>query len=59
MQARDKTVKVGMLEWTEVGMDLSPFTWNLKKIQNRRKYHHSLKEHPMFSKIAKFGGEML
>ena len=22
-------------------------------------YHHSLKEHPMFSKIAKFGCEML
>ena len=30
-----------------------------EKIQNRQKYHHSLKEHPMFSKIAKFGCEML
>ena len=30
-----------------------------EKIQNRQKYDHSLKEHPMFSKIAKFGCKML
>ena len=36
-----------------------PFHMKFEKIQNRQKYHHSLKEHPMFSKIAKFGCEML
>ena len=36
-----------------------PFYMKFEKIQNRQKYHHSLKEHPMFSKIAKFGCEML
>ena len=36
-----------------------PFYMEFEKIQNRQKYHHSLKEHPMFSKIAKFGCEML
>ena len=42
-----------------VSMDLSPFYMKFEKIQNRQKYHHSLKEHAMFSKIAKFGCEML
>ena len=36
-----------------------PFYMKFEKIQNRQKYHHSLKDHPMFSKIAKFGCEML
>ena len=36
-----------------------PFYMKFQKIQNGQKYHHSLKEHPMFSKIAKFGCEML
>ena len=36
-----------------------PFYMKFEKLQNRQKYHHSLKEHPMFSKIAKFGCEML
>ena len=36
-----------------------PFYMKFEKIQNRPKYHHSLKEHPMFSKIAKFGCETL
>ena len=40
-------------------MDLSPIRQNFEKIQNRQKFHNSLKEHPMFSKIAKFGCEML
>ena len=39
-------------------MDLSPFRQNFEKNQNRRKCHHSLKEHPTFTKIAKFGCEM-
>ena len=36
-----------------------PFYVKFEKIQNRQKYNHGLKEHPMFSKIAKFGCEML
>ena len=36
-----------------------PFYMKFEKIQNRQKYHHSLKEHPVFSKIAKFGCDML
>ena len=36
-----------------------PFCMKFEKIQNRQKYHHSLKERAMFSKIAKFGCEML
>ena len=40
-------------------MDLSPFRQNFEKDRNRQKYHHSLKEHPTFTKIAKFGCEML
>ena len=41
-------------------MDLSPFRQNFeKKIEIGKKYHHSLKEHPTFTKIAKFGCEML
>ena len=36
-----------------------PFYMKFEKIRNRQKYHHSLKEHPTFSKIAKFGCEML
>ena len=31
----------------------------LRKFKIGKKYHHSLKEHPKFSKIAKFGCEML
>ena len=38
-------------------MDLSPFRQNFEKNRNRQKYHHSLKEHPTFTKIAKFGCE--
>ena len=40
-------------------MDLSPIRQNFEKNRNRQKYHHSLKEHPTFTKIAKFGCEML
>ena len=40
-------------------MDLSPFRQNFEKNRNRQKYHHSLNEHPTFTKIAKFGCEML
>ena len=40
-------------------MDLSPFRQNFEKNRNRQKYRHSLKEHPTFTKIAKFGCEML
>ena len=40
-------------------MDLSPFIQNFEKNRNRQKYHHTLKEHPTFTKIAKFGCEML
>ena len=47
-----------LLVFVEV-MDLSPIRQNFEKIQNRKKFHNSLKEHPMFSKIAKFGSEML
>ena len=36
-------------------MDLSPIRQNFEKNRNRQKFHHSLKENPMFSKIAKFG----
>ena len=36
-----------------------PFYMKFEKIQNRQKFHHSLKEHPMLTKIAKFGCEML
>ena len=39
-------------------MDLSPFRQNFEKNRNRQKYQHSLKEHPKFTKIAKFGCEM-
>ena len=39
-------------------MDLSPFRKNFEKNRNRQKYHHSLTEHPTFTKIAKFGCEM-
>ena len=31
----------------------------LKKSKYRQKYHYSLKEHPKFTKVAKFGCEML
>ena len=40
-------------------MALSPFRQNFEKNRNSQKYHHSLKEHPTFTKIAKFGCEML
>ena len=40
-------------------MDLSPIRQNFEKNRNRQKFHNSLKEHLMFSKIAKFGCEML
>ena len=36
-------------------IDLSPFRQNFEK---HRKYHRSLKEHPKFTKIAKFGCKM-
>ena len=36
-----------------------PFYMKFEKIQNSQEYHYSLKEHPMFSKVAKFGCEML
>ena len=36
-----------------------PFYMKFEKIQNRQKFPHSMKEHPMFTKIAKFGCEML
>ena len=52
--------KIRQFEKKSVGqMDLSPIRQNFEKNRNRQKYHHSLKEHPMFSKIAKFGCEML
>ena len=44
---------------TGLKMDLSPLRQNFEKYRNRQKYHHSLKEHPTFTKIAKFGCEML
>ena len=40
-------------------MDLSPFRKNFEKNRNGQKYHHSLKEHSTFTKIANFGCEML
>ena len=40
-------------------MDLFSFRQNFEKNRNWQKYHHSLKEHPTFTKIAKFGCEML
>ena len=40
-------------------MDLSPIRQNFEKNRNRQKFHHSLKDNPMFSKIAKFGCKML
>ena len=40
-------------------MDLSPFRQNFEKNRNGQKCHHSLKDHPTFTKIAKFGCEML
>ena len=43
----------------DMTMDLSPFRQNFEKNRNRQKYRHSLKEHPTFTKIAKFGCEML
>ena len=43
----------------KVSMDLSPIRQNFEKNRNRQKFHNSLKEHPMFSEIAKFGCEML
>ena len=36
-----------------------PFYMKFEKNRNRQKYHHTLKEHPTFTKIAKFGCEML
>ena len=44
---------------TRTLMDLSPLRQNFEKNRNRKKYHHSLKEHPTFTKIAKLGCEML
>ena len=59
-----KTIKMPclilfILYFILIRMDLSPIRQNFEKIQNRQKFHNSLKEHPMFSKIAKFGCEML
>ena len=42
-----------------LAMDFSPIRQNFEKSQNRQKYHHILKEHPTFTKIAKFCCEML
>ena len=36
-----------------------PFYVKFEKIKNGQKFHNSVKEHPMFSKIVKFGCEML
>ena len=36
-----------------------PLRQNFEKKINMQKYHHSLNEHPKFTKIAKFGSEML
>ena len=47
------------LRLERTAMDLSPFRQNFEKNRNRQKYLHSLKEHPKFTKIAKFGCEML
>ena len=46
-------------EPTRITMDLSPIRQNFEKNRNGQKYHHSLKEHPTFTKIVKFGCEML
>ena len=43
----------------ELGMDLSPFRQNLEKLRTRQIFYHSLKEHPLFSKFAKFGCKIL
>ena len=40
-------------------IDFSPLRQNFEKSRNRQKYHQCLKEHPTFTKIAKFGCEML
>ena len=48
-----------LIQYWKISMDLSPFRQNFEKNRNRQKYHHSLKEHPTFSKIAKFGCKML
>ena len=40
-------------------MDLLPLKQNFEKIQNRLIFYHGLKENPIFSKTAKFCGEML
>ena len=52
-------VKLAIYIFKRFNMDLSPFRQNFEKNRNRQKYHHSLKEHPTFTKIAKFGCEML
>ena len=48
-----------LLHFLLYAIDLSPFRQNYENNRNRQKYHHSLKEHPKFTKIAKFGCEML
>ena len=40
-------------------MDLSPFKQNFEKNRNTGKNITIAKEHPTFTKIAKFGCEML
>ena len=40
-------------------MDLSPFRRSFEKIRTRQLFYHSLKDHPMFSKTAKFGCQIL
>ena len=52
-------VLVGKITIKVSSMDLSPIRQNFEKNRNKQKYHHSLKEHPTFTKIAKFGCEML
>ena len=40
-------------------MNLSPLKGNCENVRSMQKYHHSLKDHRKFSKIAKLGREML
>ena len=44
-------------KWTI--MDLSPFRQNFQKLQTRQIFYHSWKEHPLFSRFAKFGCKIL
>ena len=59
MQFTECNQPVQHSHWPQHAMHLSPFRQNFEKNRNRQKYHHSLKEHATFTKIAKFGCEML